>query len=226
MADGIQCAKMAWIGLEKLANRKLDIYQSKLTNTDINACVFWNFIHTNVIVFFRLPQIKMEIGKLPGPFISKISHASSEQIRFTDSCPDNPKRGNLFYLRAKCPEFRCGVTRTNLFKTPKLHIRDEIERRKRDEYLRIVGGDRSGPHSWPYIVAIYKDGRFHCGGTIYTSLWVSFWFKTWMMARKSLCFSFPFRLSLLLTALIVLKSTIMKCMLDYYVDLASRPKFR
>lgn len=62
MADGIQCAKMAWIGLEKLANRKLDIYQSKHTNTDINACVFWNFIHTNVIVFSDFHKSKWKSG--------------------------------------------------------------------------------------------------------------------------------------------------------------------
>lgn len=67
---------------------------------------------------------------------------------------------------------RCGVVKKTPFKVPKLRIRDENERKKREDFLRIVGGDRSTPHSWPYIVALYKDGRFHCGGTIFTSQWV------------------------------------------------------
>lgn len=59
-----------------------------------------------------------------------------------------------------------------MLNAPKLHIRDENKRNKRDEFLRIVGGDRSIPHSWPYIVALYKNGHFHCGGTILTSRWI------------------------------------------------------
>lgn len=69
---------------------------------------------------------------------------------------------------------KCGVTKRPLVNSPRFRIRNENDRRKRDEYLRIVGGDRSGPHSWPYIVAIYKDGKFHCGGTIFNEFWVPY----------------------------------------------------
>lgn len=31
---------------------------------------------------------------------------------------------------------------------------------------RVVGGRASRPMAWPYLVAIYKDGDFHCGGVI------------------------------------------------------------
>lgn len=126
---------------------------------------------------FRLPSIKSEIGILPGPFISK---TNTDQVRFSDTCPDNSPKRSQFYLRAKCPDLKCGVTTTTTsssFAVPRLRIRDDNERKKRNEHLRIVGGDRSGPHSWPYIVAIYKNGRFHCGGTIYTNLWVDFCFR-------------------------------------------------
>lgn len=68
---------------------------------------------------------------------------------------------------------QCGIVRKSVFNAPKLRIRGENERKKRDEILRIVGGDRSGPHNWPYVVALYKDGRFHCGGTIINEQWVS-----------------------------------------------------
>lgn len=38
-------------------------------------------------------------------------------------------------------------------------------------------GERSGIHNWPYIVALYKDGRFHCGATILNKNWVILFFK-------------------------------------------------
>lgn len=118
-------------------------------------------------------------GVLPGPFISKISDNAqflTQQIRFTDSCPAQPGQKRS-YVRAKCPEMRCGIVKTPLLSAPQLRVRNANDRSKRDEYLRIVGGDRSGPHNWPYIVAIYKDGRFHCGGSILSNVWVSFTFE-------------------------------------------------
>ncbi|XP_076396173.1 serine protease nudel isoform X3 [Megachile rotundata] len=38
--------------------------------------------------------------------------------------------------------------------------------------LRVVGGRASQPTAWPFLVAIYKDGRFHCGGIILNDLWI------------------------------------------------------
>ena len=37
---------------------------------------------------------------------------------------------------------------------------------------RIVGGARSAPGRHPWLVAIYKDGVFNCGGTVLTARWV------------------------------------------------------
>lgn len=31
---------------------------------------------------------------------------------------------------------------------------------------RVVGGRVSRPRAWPFLVAIYRDGSFHCGGII------------------------------------------------------------
>lgn len=125
--------------------------------------------------FNRLPDIQPKLGTLPGPYISKISHNTqvlSQQIQFSDTCPSDPQSRNQLYIWAKCPELKCGTTKRLILNAPTLRIRDESERRKRAEYLRIVGGDRSTPHSWPYIVAIYKNGHFFCGGTILTNRWV------------------------------------------------------
>ncbi|KAF0302946.1 Serine protease nudel [Amphibalanus amphitrite] len=37
---------------------------------------------------------------------------------------------------------------------------------------KIVGGARSAPGRHPWLVAIYKDGVFNCGGTVLTARWV------------------------------------------------------
>ncbi|XP_050451697.1 serine protease nudel-like isoform X3 [Cataglyphis hispanica] len=37
---------------------------------------------------------------------------------------------------------------------------------------RVVGGRASQPKAWPFLVAIYKDGRFHCGGVILSEIHV------------------------------------------------------
>lgn len=35
---------------------------------------------------------------------------------------------------------------------------------------RVVGGRASRPKAWPFLVAIYKDGSFHCGGIILSEI--------------------------------------------------------
>lgn len=37
---------------------------------------------------------------------------------------------------------------------------------------RVVGGRQSAPAAWPWIVAIYRDGVFHCGGVLLSEIWV------------------------------------------------------
>jgi hypothetical protein len=36
----------------------------------------------------------------------------------------------------------------------------------------IVGGHNSLPFAWPFIIAINKNGHFHCGGVILTEFWI------------------------------------------------------
>lgn len=44
-------------------------------------------------------------------------------------------------------------------------------RNKRAEE-RVVGGKPSQPAAWPWMVALYRDGMFHCGGIIMTQSWI------------------------------------------------------
>lgn len=37
---------------------------------------------------------------------------------------------------------------------------------------RVVGGRASQPRSWPFLVTIYKDGHFHCGGVILSEIYI------------------------------------------------------
>ncbi|GLG94778.1 Serine proteinase stubble [Gryllus bimaculatus] len=37
---------------------------------------------------------------------------------------------------------------------------------------RIVGGSPSLPGRWPWVVAIYRDGTFHCGGAVLEAQWI------------------------------------------------------
>lgn len=46
------------------------------------------------------------------------------------------------------------------------------EQRKARDSAKVVGGEESMPGSWPWLVAIYQDGVFHCGGVILNEFWV------------------------------------------------------
>uniref|UniRef100_A0A8D8X0V6 Serine protease nudel n=1 Tax=Cacopsylla melanoneura TaxID=428564 RepID=A0A8D8X0V6_9HEMI len=37
---------------------------------------------------------------------------------------------------------------------------------------RVVGGKKSQPGAWPWLIALYRDGFFHCGGVILDESWV------------------------------------------------------
>lgn len=55
--------------------------------------------------------------------------------------------------------------------------KDTFNRTKRSEDFilggkRVVGGRASQPAAWPWVVSIYKNGIFHCGGVIINELWV------------------------------------------------------
>jgi hypothetical protein len=65
----------------------------------------------------------------------------------------------------RCPLPKCGS-----------RILDEpaISRPKTKRVVggRIVGGKLSKPTAWPFLVAIFRDGNFHCGGSLITEEWV------------------------------------------------------
>ncbi|XP_038220089.1 serine protease nudel [Zerene cesonia] len=49
---------------------------------------------------------------------------------------------------------------------------DNKENRIKRMESRVVGGKPSQPAAWPWVVALYRNGMFHCGGVILSQNWV------------------------------------------------------
>lgn len=84
--------------------------------------------------------------------------------------------GKNVILHVKCPPMKCGLAKVNEIIQPKLRVRERrneepIPRNKRADD-RVVGGTDAEPLMWPFIVGMYRDGSFHCGGIIQSELWV------------------------------------------------------
>jgi len=108
-----------------------------------------------------------------GPYISVDGTNRSTVL---DSCKH---RGIL----VECEPGICG-TRSD-FKFNKIVDLDRLRRSPYAEYLsnvtsrysrskdpRVVGGVASNPGAWPWLIALYQDGIFHCGGVILSDQWV------------------------------------------------------
>ncbi|CAB3376503.1 Hypothetical predicted protein [Cloeon dipterum] len=65
----------------------------------------------------------------------------------------------------ECPAPKCG---TRILDEAPI----ESPKDKRTISGRIVGGTLSKPTAWPFLVAVFRDGRFHCGGSLIGDAWV------------------------------------------------------
>lgn len=115
-------------------------------------------------------------GVLPGPFIQR-NHQHRAAVFFdhlepilTETCVKSETQESVL-LYVKCPPMQCGLVK-------KLDDRESlirvigIDEMGKNTQSRIVGGDLSAPGSKPYVVAIYRNGHYHCGGTIHNESWV------------------------------------------------------
>lgn len=134
-------------------------------------------------------------GFMPGQYIQSAESSLmdlSEPI-ITDKCAMGTNKKDDVILYVKCPSMRCGRTMISEYKTPSLRILRETDKSEtkhkddsgqkqneknatttgEDAQLGVVGGISCQPMKWPFIVGMYKDGNFHCGGIIHTEHWVS-----------------------------------------------------
>ncbi|KAI4503887.1 hypothetical protein M0802_001290 [Mischocyttarus mexicanus] len=88
----------------------------------------------------------------------------------------------------KCPPYSCDLNCQ--FQNDQFYISEQyktnsnvdIDKNKLSTNLRksiedntivgIVGGRASEPEAYPYLIAMYKDGYFHCGGVILNEYWI------------------------------------------------------
>uniref|UniRef100_A0A0P4W7C6 Peptidase S1 domain-containing protein n=1 Tax=Scylla olivacea TaxID=85551 RepID=A0A0P4W7C6_SCYOL len=74
-----------------------------------------------------------------------------------------PKRD---VLQVSCQSLQCGM------RPRAVSHRARYYRSGRPRHPRIVGGSNSGPGSWPWHAALYREGEYQCGGTLINPNWL------------------------------------------------------
>lgn len=124
------------------------------------------------------PSISIKSFQIPGPFIQpnidqRDVIIDSDPI-FTDTCQlakFSQDENQMIFV--ECPPPACGVSKKiEIMVNPGMREKGNTSNIDVDPEARIVGGDDAKPMEYPFIVAIYKDGNFHCGGSIYNENWI------------------------------------------------------
>lgn len=125
------------------------------------------------------PFLSVKSSMIPGPFIQPNVNEKNQMVEFdptlSDTCQldknQSDDENNVIFV--KCPAPECGVSKLTIDqKAPSMRQSSNSTRHHRDAEVRIVGGTDAKPMEFPFIVAIYKDGNFHCGGSIYNEHWI------------------------------------------------------
>lgn len=107
-----------------------------------------------------------------------INSLEDDAIELVSSCVP----GRAVYV--ECPQPTCGIRKmfSNPYRPDEVDTSVEnffarIPRSKRNEnytdtILRVVGGRPSQPAAWPWVVSVYRNGIFHCGGAILNPTWI------------------------------------------------------
>lgn len=115
------------------------------------------------------PVISRKTVQIQGPFIQPNINQQNQiiesQPEFTDNCQIDKDLGDANQIMyVQCSRPKCGSS--------KLYEPSISFRSQRDIETRIVGGTSANPTEFPFIVAIFKDGHFHCGGSILNEDWI------------------------------------------------------
>uniref|UniRef100_A0A182P221 Peptidase S1 domain-containing protein n=1 Tax=Anopheles epiroticus TaxID=199890 RepID=A0A182P221_9DIPT len=115
----------------------------------------------------REPLLSHGHGSLPGPYISQRANSAVSQPEFSEAC-------NGVYVHVKCPPVRCGTSRLHEQHAARISVRTRRTANESEmvESVRIVGGSHAEPEAYPFIVGIFRDGKYHCGGSIYNEHWI------------------------------------------------------
>lgn len=177
---GTQCVatKKLRLGLKKRVQWSPEKSPSKILYTNLyrsririemvkKPLIFYITIRPNKI------QYANELTTYDGPYIN---FYGNNQISILDSCKNQG-------IIVECEPEICGI-RSNI-KFNKNIDPDRMRRSSYVEYMnnatsrfarskdpRVVGGIASNPGAWPWLIALYQDGIFHCGGVILSDKWV------------------------------------------------------
>lgn len=119
------------------------------------------------------PFISIQSVNVPGPFIQSGGNRISPEPLFVETCQlDEMEKDDNHVVFVRCPPPSCGTSKLTELVPIQRRESANSTRNKRDEQERIVGGVDAKSMEFPFIVAIFKDGHFHCGGSIYNEFWV------------------------------------------------------
>lgn len=113
------------------------------------------------------PKLTRRSRSVAGPFLNPHFNLPAEAAEmnpfFTETCNGKSSQENSLVF-VKCPEPSCGVTALedkSLLKIRSIRSVRETTKVKRllDDDVRIVGGSNAAPMSFPFVVAIFKDGK-------------------------------------------------------------------
>lgn len=128
-----------------------------------------------------MPKLSFRPLSLAGPFIEPARIGSAH---FPQSCHKRNGHDELVdhIAHVKCMPPQCGVLWQNPSGVTSKYSKrlgrlqslagNQTKREIENDNERIVGGVHSKPMEWPFVVALYRNGNFHCGGTIHSEHWV------------------------------------------------------
>lgn len=119
---------------------------------------------------------------MPADFKYRGSYINLNSIKHTELVPSCVP-GRAVYV--ECPQPICGMRKItkNPYRTEEVDTSAEdmarnvrsVTENVTDSLLgdvRVVGGKPSQPAAWPWIVSLYRNGVFHCGGAILNPSWI------------------------------------------------------
>lgn len=194
LANGTQHVKQQLTGLKMFVILKQEVHLSKKKKyfNQKSPRVFVQIKMFNYIFLFILnrenPVVRIDPLPIGSPIITYLSETSSGKKSFESVC-----RGPV---HVKCPPVPCGIRVSNYpesYRYARIYldnlvaskhnnsVDDSIVKENKtdvnntESFLgdpRLVGGRASEPKAWPFIVTIYKNGYFSCGGVIVNESWI------------------------------------------------------
>ncbi|KMQ94784.1 serine protease nudel-like protein [Lasius niger] len=121
---------------------------------------------SGIAIFVKCPPLPCGIKTVP----HQDSFRAVDTMRNDYAYKKQPKEQHASYKFNKLYQETLGLLSAT-------HSAFEEEEQDENDTLvgaqsRVVGGRASQPKAWPFLVAVYKDGDFHCGGVILSEIHV------------------------------------------------------